>query len=75
MAFPKKWKFRCFHFKPEAVPSINYIGRQLDVSYIGRQVYGESIYLSDKNLAWDIMRHLAANISSPKVRELHDHYP
>ena len=22
---------------PEAVPSINYIGRQLDVSYIGRQ--------------------------------------
>ena len=29
----------------EAVPSINYIGRQLDVSYIGRQMYGEiSIY-------------------------------
>jgi len=39
---------------PEAVPSINYIGRQLDVSYIGRQVYGEIIHLSDKNLAWDI---------------------
>ena len=31
---------------PEAVPSINYIGRQLDVSYIGRQVYGEIIDLS-----------------------------
>jgi len=31
--------------KPEAVPSINYIGRQLDISYIGRQMYGEiSIY-------------------------------
>jgi len=31
--------------RPEAVPSINYIGRQLDVSYIGRQMYGEiSIY-------------------------------
>ena len=30
---------------PEAVPSINYICRQLDVSYIGRQMYGEiSIY-------------------------------
>jgi len=30
---------------PEAVPSINYIGRQLDVSYIGREMYGEiSIY-------------------------------
>ena len=29
----------------EAVPSINYIGRQLDVSYIGREMYGEiSIY-------------------------------
>jgi len=39
---------------PEAVPSINYIGRQLDVSYIGRQVYGEIIYLSDKKLAWNI---------------------
>ena len=35
----------------EAVPSINYIGRQLDVSYISRQVYGEIIYLSDKNSA------------------------
>ena len=40
---------------PEAVPSIYYIGRHLDASYIGRQMYGEiSIYLSDKNLAWDI---------------------
>ena len=39
---------------PEAVPFINYIGRQLDVSYIVRQVYGEIIYLSDKNLAWNI---------------------
>ena len=29
---------------PEAVPSINYIGGHLDVSYIGRQVYGELIY-------------------------------
>ena len=28
----------------ETVPSINYIGRQLDFSYIGRQMYG------DKNL-------------------------
>jgi len=29
----------------DAVPSINYIGRQLDVSSIGRQMYGEiSIY-------------------------------
>jgi len=29
----------------QPVPSINYIGRQLDVSYIGRQMYGEiSIY-------------------------------
>ena len=35
----------------EAVSSINYIGRQLDVSYISRQVYGEIIYLSDKNSA------------------------
>jgi len=25
----------------EAVPSIYYIGRQLDVSYIGREMYGE----------------------------------
>ena len=38
-------------FPPEADPSINYIGRQLGVSYIGRQMYGE---ISDKNLAWDI---------------------
>ena len=59
----------------EPILSIDYIGRELHVSYFGREVYGESIYLSDKNLAWDIMRHLAANISSPKVRELHDHYP
>ena len=36
------------------VPSKNYIGRQLGVSYIGRQEYEEIIYLSDKNLAWDI---------------------
>ena len=35
----------------EAVPSINYIGRQRDASYISRQVYGEIIYLSDKNSA------------------------
>ena len=35
----------------ETVPSRNYIGRQLDVSYIGRQVYEEIFYLSDKNLA------------------------
>jgi len=33
--------FKC----TDAVPSMNYIGRQLDVSYIGRQMYGEiSIY-------------------------------
>ncbi len=38
----------------EAVPSINYIGRQLNVSYIGRQEYEEIIYLSDKKLAWNI---------------------
>ena len=25
----------------EAVPSMNFIGRQLDVYYIGRQMYGE----------------------------------
>ena len=42
------------------VPSKNYIGRQLGVSYIGRQEFS--------------MRHLAANISSPKVRELDDQY-
>ena len=35
----------------ETVPPRNYIGRQLDVSYIGRQVYEEIFYLSDKNLA------------------------
>ena len=29
-----------FFIIPEAVPSINFIGRQLDVSYIGRQMYG-----------------------------------
>jgi len=53
----------------EAVLSINYIGRQLDVPYIGRQMYGEiSIYQIRFS-----MRHLAANISSPIVRELHDH--
>ena len=33
-----------FIFYLEAVPSINYIGRQLDVFYIGRQIYGEIIY-------------------------------
>ena len=50
----------------EAVPSINYIGRQLDVSNIGREMYGEiSIYQ---------MRHLAAKISTPKVRDIHDHF-
>ena len=27
----------------EAVPSINYIGRQLDVSYICSEIYGESV--------------------------------
>ena len=32
-------------FSSEAVSSINYIGRQLDVSYIGLQMYGKiSIY-------------------------------
>ena len=32
-------------YRTEAVPSINYIGRQLDVSYFGREMYGEiSIY-------------------------------
>ena len=30
-----------FNNRTEAVPSINYIGLQLDVSYIGRQMYGE----------------------------------
>ena len=35
----------CWRETSEAIPSINYIGRQLDVSYIGRQMYGEiSIY-------------------------------
>ena len=53
----------------EAVNSINYIGRQLDVSYIGRQMYGEISIRYEFS-----MRHLAANISSPKVRELHDHF-
>ena len=39
----------------EAVPSINYIGRQLLTWLkIGRPVYGEIIYLLDKNLAWYI---------------------
>ena len=34
-----------WEYPSEAVPSINYIGRQLDVAYIGRQVNGEiSIY-------------------------------
>ena len=39
---------------PVAVPSINYIDRHLDVSFIGCHVYGDIIYLSDKNLARDI---------------------
>ena len=45
-----------WHKLSEAVPSIIYIGRHLDVFYIGRQYrrYGEIIYLSDKNLVWDI---------------------
>ena len=54
----------------EAVPSINYIGRQLDVSYIGRQMYGEiSIYQIR-------IQHetSSGHISSPKVREIHDHF-
>ena len=42
------------NLKTEPILSINYIGRELHVSYFGREVYGESIYLSDKNLAWDI---------------------
>ena len=34
-----------FMYRAEAIPSINYIGRQLDVSYLGREMYGEtSIY-------------------------------
>ena len=32
----------------------SWVGGQLDVSYIGRQVYGEIIYLSDNNLAGEI---------------------
>ena len=43
----------------EAVPSINYIGRQLNVPYTGRQMYGE-IFIYQKRLS---MRHLAANTS------------
>ena len=31
----------------EVVPSINYIGRQLDVSYIGREMYGEIVFCSN----------------------------
>ena len=31
----------------EAVPSINYIGRQLDVSYIGREMYGGIVFFSN----------------------------
>ena len=38
----------------ETVPSIHYIGRQLGFYFIDRQVYGEIIYLSDKNLSCDI---------------------
>ena len=34
-------------FQTEAVPSINYIGRQLDVSYIGREMYGEIVFCSN----------------------------
>ena len=33
--------------QPEAVPSINYIGRQLDVSYIGSEMYGEIVFCSN----------------------------
>ena len=33
--------------RTEAVPSINYIGRQLDVSYIGREMYGEIVFCSN----------------------------
>ena len=47
---------------PEAVPSINYIGRQLDVSYIGRQVYGEIIDLSK---AVPSINTLVDNLTSP----------
>ena len=47
----------------EAVPSINYIGRQLDVSYIGRQMYGEISIRQEFSI-----RYLAANISSLKIR-------
>ena len=50
----------------EAVPSINYFGRQLGVSYI-LVVSVRRNYLSEFN-----MRHVAANTSSPKVRELHE---
>ena len=46
---------------PEAVPSINYIGRQLDISYIGREMYGESV-LFKRVLPWVI-----------SVRVLSDH--
>ena len=33
--------------RTEAVPSINYIGRQLDVSYICREMYGEIVFCSN----------------------------
>ena len=46
---------------PEAVPSINYIGRQLVISYIGREMYGESV-LFKRVLPWVI-----------SVRVLSDH--
>ena len=42
-----------------------------NLTYFGRQVYGEIIYLSDKNKECG---HLLGKLLSPKVRELHDHY-
>ena len=60
-----------YTMKPEAVPSINYIGRQIDVYYI-LVVKCTEKYLSIKSEF--SMRHLAANISSPKVREIHDNF-
>ena len=39
-----------FIFYSEAVSSINYIGRQLDVFYIGRQIYGEIIYRKELSI-------------------------
>ena len=41
------WKNSINLSNSEAVPSINCIGRQLDVSNIGREMYGEIVFCSN----------------------------